>query len=253
MFATVGAMRDHRRVVLITGASGELGTACCRALAHTHDVLAVYHTTPPKGATQDRSTIDPLNPGVRPDAGAPQPVYAVRADLTLDADLDRVVEVGLARFGRIDVIVNAAAAAISASLLNEQAFGQALQAMVAVNLLAPIKLSALVTRQCWREDPVGNKALNRNVINVSCASGVHMNQRPKLAGHAATKAALNFLSCHLAAELNPLAVRVNAVAPARFPNPVPTSRVVESVQRLDQGRMTGRVLLVDGRGSRFVE
>jgi NAD(P)-dependent dehydrogenase (short-subunit alcohol dehydrogenase family) len=95
-----------------------------------------------------------------------------------------------------------------------------------------------------------NLARNRNVINISSTAGVYVYPDLGQSVYAATKAALNQLSYHLAAEFWDIGVRVNAIAPDSFPSRVQTGVVLDAIRRTDQGDRTGKVVIVDRLGTR---
>lgn len=233
-----------RRVCLLTGASGELGTAFCRRHADRYDIVAVYHSRLPQLVSQVSSLADPLAPGAEL-AENGHPVFAVQADLTRDEDLARLLEVALARFGRIDLLVNAAAWSTRERVLDQHLFPDSLERHLATNVVAPARLALAVARACWQDRPEENQACNRNVVNVSSTGGLYVYPDAGQAAYGTSKAALNFLTVHLASEFRLLNVRVNATAPNTFPQLVPTRRVLDSIVRLDEGDMTGEILLLD--------
>jgi NAD(P)-dependent dehydrogenase (short-subunit alcohol dehydrogenase family) len=63
--------------------------------------------------------------------------------------------------------------------------------------------------------------------------------------YAASKAAQNQVTRHLAAEFGVFGVRVNGLAPNSFPGVVDTERVARAIVRLDGEQVTGRILAVD--------
>jgi NAD(P)-dependent dehydrogenase (short-subunit alcohol dehydrogenase family) len=62
--------------------------------------------------------------------------------------------------------------------------------------------------------------------------------------YAASKAALNQLTLHMADEYRSFGIRVNAIAPDSFPRIVSVKSVVAVVRRVDKGDMTGKILIV---------
>jgi NAD(P)-dependent dehydrogenase (short-subunit alcohol dehydrogenase family) len=238
-------------VCLVTGAGGLIGSALCEALAPTYDVVAAYRSSPPPVATQDASPFDPLRPRAAV-AEAAHPVHAVRADLQVAGDLERLVEVALARFGGVDLLVNAAADVAGTSLTTDAGQVDRWSAQLLLNAVAPVQLAALLAEGCWRADPHANRLRRRSVVNVSSTAGL---ARPPGRGrgfYGASKAALNCLTRQMAVEYGVLGVRVNAVAPTFVPSVVPAGRVVEAVRALDAGEGTGQVLVLDADGTRAV-
>jgi NAD(P)-dependent dehydrogenase (short-subunit alcohol dehydrogenase family) len=237
-----------KRVCLLTGASGTLGTAFCRAHADRYNIVAVYRTRPPAVVSQLQRVVDPLAPG----GDLPEnehPVFAVRADLTQEADLTRVVEVALARFDRIDVVIHAAVGWRFGSILG--GIGDSAEEQLRMNVIVPLKLATLVAHQFWQRDDAANRAANRSWINVSSASASRVYGGRGQSVYAASKAAMNTLTRHMADEFDVIGVRVNAIAPDGFPRVVSTGSVVDGLRELDEGRMTGRVLSVGKSGSKL--
>jgi hypothetical protein len=56
----------------------------------------------------------------------------------------------------------------------------------------------------------------------------------------------------MALEFNTFGIRVNATAPASFPETVTTESVANSIVRLDTQKISGKVLVVDETGEPFV-
>jgi NAD(P)-dependent dehydrogenase (short-subunit alcohol dehydrogenase family) len=243
--------RSPKRVCLLTGAGGRLGSALCRALAPRYEVAAVYRSAPPPCPSQEQSFVDPLDPLGRP-AENGHPLFAVRADLADHGAAGRVVELTLARFGRVDLLVNAAADSFWGPILGSRGLLDGLERQFLVNAVVPLRLAAEVAEKFWKHRDRENRALRRNVVNVSSTAGLFVYPGLGQSGYAASKAALNHLSCHAAAEFRAIGVRVNAVAPNSFPSIVPTESVVDAVVRLDGGSETGKVVVLDADGEQWL-
>ncbi len=134
-----------KRVCLLTGASGRLGTAFCRRNASRYDIVAVYHSRFPQLVSQCSSLADPLAPEAESGENE-HPVFTVQADLTRDDDIARLVEVALARFGRIDLLVNCAACSTRERALDQQLFPPAWSATWQPTSSAPARLALAVAR-----------------------------------------------------------------------------------------------------------
>lgn len=248
---TTDTDEGSRRVCLLTGAGGTLGSAFCRRHAGDYDIVAVSHHTTPLVPSQEASAFDPLAPEAVDPVNEDR-VHVVRADLTRADDIDRVIEVALARFGRIDLVVNAVGFARWASLLDRRLLPENLAKHVELNVTVPAAVTVAVTRACWQETVEENRDRHRNVVNVSSTAGVYVYPRLGQAAYGASKAALNFLTMHLAEELLHLGVRANALAPTTFPGRVPTDAVLDGIRCLDASLETGQILVVDEDGRRFL-
>ena len=233
-----------KRVCLFTGSSGTLGRAFCRLHADKYHIAAVYRRSPPDVPSQRQWFVDPLEPAVVLPENA-NPVFAIQADLTDDRALERVVELALARFDRIDLLVHAAAYYLWSAITDTEKYLESIGPQLDLNVTVPLKLTALVVREFWRDRAGENREHNRNVINLSSVSGLAVYIGLGQSIYSASKSALNVLSCHLSHELRPVGVRVNAIAPTSFPLLIPTESVCESILRLDNGGMTGSVVVLD--------
>lgn len=238
------------RVCLLTGAGGQLGsTACAELAAAGYRVVAVYRTRPPQVDSQLRRWIDPLDPGA-PASDLTDRVHAVGADLCAEGAIERVVEVALARFGHIDLLVNGAVRyGFGSTLMNHGVLDDALT-QFEVNTLLPARLALAVAQHHWRDRALENRARNRDVVNVSSVSAIE--RYPGQAVYAATKAALNTLTQHTAEEFAQIGVRVNALAPTSFPHLLATTSVVGGIVSLDRSTATGQILVQRAEGESWL-
>ena len=179
------------RCVLVTGGAKRLGAAIGRRLhAAGANVVVHYH--------QSRPAADALVAELG--AARAGSAHAVRADLHDVERLPGLVEAAVARFGRLDVLVN------NASTFYPTPVGSITAAqfddLVGTNLRAPLFLSQAAA-PALRE----SRGL---ILNMADIHG----RRPLKAHpvYSAAKAALVMLTRSLARELGP-EVRVNAIAP----------------------------------------
>ncbi|WP_417676905.1 SDR family NAD(P)-dependent oxidoreductase [Pseudodonghicola sp.] len=178
-----------RKVALVTGGARGIGRAIVEDLAQDHALAFTWHSTPPSALQEN----------------CPEAV-AIRADLAEDAAAEAVVAQTLARFGRIDVIINNAG--VVASTPKEHIDRAAQRALLDVNLLAPVALLAAALPH-----------LQPGAAIVSISS-VNAELPPRDAAlYGASKAALNLWTRAMAKELGPQGIRVNAVAPGPVNTP----------------------------------
>jgi NAD(P)-dependent dehydrogenase (short-subunit alcohol dehydrogenase family) len=228
-------------VCLITGAGGLLGQALCRSLVGDFHIVATYRQTSPSVRSQNAWPVLAAE-NQQSSNGAADGVYCVKADLTDTRDIQRLVEVAIARYDRIDVIVNSAAdVAFHGKLSDLHEAGDYPLRQFAINCVAPLRLASAVFHACWKDRPDENAQWNRSVVNVSSMSGLYAFHDTRQAFYAASKSALNMLTLHLAADFAPYLIRVNALCPGRFLPPSSTDAVVSVVRRLITGTMTGIV------------
>ena len=127
-----------------------------------------------------------------------------------------------------------------------------LQTQFNINVCAPLRLAVLIARQFWRDRAPENAQMNRNIINVSSIAGVRIYSGSGQSAYSASKAALNFLTWHMAEEFRAFGVRVNATAPDAFPRLISTDSVVDSLVRLEAGVLSGKVLVLNKDGVRML-
>lgn len=237
---------EQRRVCLLTGAGGLLGDEFCRRRAAEYDIVAVCRTRAPGVPSQHETYVDPLAPDDELPENAAS-VHTVYADLTDPTELDRVIEVALARFGRVDLLVNNAAyqGRYPISMVDGGTALADLDQHLLTNVVAPFRLAVRLAQEFWTQRAAENRALNRNVVNVSSLAGVRTYPFRGQAGYAASKAALNSLTGHMAHEFAAFGVRVNTVVPDTFPDLVPTSAVADAIVSLDRHTVTGEALVLD--------
>lgn len=188
-------------VALVTGSTSGIGAAIARRLSQDGYAVVLH----------SRSSVET---GRAMAAELGRAAY-VQADLAVDADRVRLVREAVARWGRLDLLVNNAG--ISRVVPHgdlHAATPEIWRALHEVNVIAPFRLIA-------EAQPALDAAANRGrpgcVVNVSSHAGV----RPKGASipYAATKAALNHMTRLLALSLAPR-IRVNAVAPGLVDTPL---------------------------------
>ena len=169
-----------RRVALVTGGARGVGRAIAEDLARDHDLCVTWLTTDPGDAL----------PGA----------LWLQADLAQPGTAARVVAEVMARFGRLDVIVNNAGQVVGSPA--DACDMQALTQMLAINLLAP---QALLAAALPHLEP------GASVVSISSVNAVLPPMGAALYG--ASKAGLNTWTRGIAKELGPCGIRVNAVAP----------------------------------------
>jgi pteridine reductase len=181
----------HVPVVLVTGAARRVGAEIARTLHAEGACVAIHYRS---SAAEAEALATALNQG-RPGSAA-----AFAADLLDMAALPQLVESVVARFGRLDALVNNASSffATKVGAVDTAAWDD----LIGSNLKAPLFLSQAAAPHLERSDGC--------IVNIT---DIHA-ERP-LKGYplyCAAKAGLLGLSRALALELGPR-VRVNAVAP----------------------------------------
>jgi NAD(P)-dependent dehydrogenase (short-subunit alcohol dehydrogenase family) len=191
------SLRGH--VGLVTGASSGLGVECARALAIAGaDVVVIAR----RGERVEQLAAE-LASSYRIDA------LGIGADVTVDADLDRVLALAQEKLGDVDVLVNNAGVSPTgrAEKFKRELWDQSL----AVNLTAPMMLAQRVARRLIESKKPG-RIINMVSIYAAVASSVY-----HLAAYCATKAGLANLTRQLAVEWAQYNILVNAIAPGWIP------------------------------------
>ncbi|AHH22301.1 oxidoreductase, SDR family [Nocardia nova SH22a] len=230
-----------RRVCLLTGAGGRLGDAFCRAYHTGYDIVAVCRNRVPAAPSQEEWFIDPVEPS-RPVPENASRIFVVRADLSRPGEVERVVDLALARFGGVDLLVNNAAMSQwhPNGLVDGDAALDALAPHLAMNVEVPLRLATRLAQRSWLHSGDENRARNRNIVNVSSLAGSAVFPGGQ-AVYSVSKAALNQLTRHIAAEFAEFGVRANGIAPNTFPALVPTELVAAAIAELDAGTMTADI------------
>ncbi len=203
------------RVVAITGAARGIGEALGRAFLDRGAAIVALDRRWDEGDAWARTLRD---------AGA----LMLGADITNDAELDAAHDATLARFGRIDVLVNNAAmrqrdlypvAGACAVLDTEDAHWER---MFAVNVVGTLKVTRRFIRPmlAQRAGSVIMVSANGSLTHAA-GMGVATGNHPGLLNqpYDATKAALTSLSFYLAEEVKAANVAVNVI----FPGPTRTT------------------------------
>lgn len=204
-------------VVLITGAARRIGASIARTLhAAGYDLALHYHHS-----AEDMHALCAELEAQRADS-----TLSLQADLTDVAALPVLVEAAVARFGRLDGLVNNAASYYATPLA--EATPEQWDQLLTTNVRAPFFLCQAAAKHL--------AASNGAIVNIADIYA----ERP-LPGHAIysiSKAALVMATRALAEELGPR-VRVNAVAPGNVlwsTNPVKaeTAAMVEERTALER-------------------
>jgi len=139
------------------------------------------------------------HPETLPEAGGRQAVF-VEADVRDPDECERVVDVAVERFGRLDVVVNNAGGSPPAD--SATASPRFTDAVVRLNLLAPLYLAQKAYAVMERQPEGGN------IVNIGSISGLRPS--PGTVAYGAAKAGLVNMTQTLAMEWAPK-VRVNCV------------------------------------------
>jgi NAD(P)-dependent dehydrogenase (short-subunit alcohol dehydrogenase family) len=181
-----------RPVTIVTGGSRGIGAAVCRRLAaEGHDLLL--------GFLSDADSAEQVVAAVRK-GGAH--CVAVRADTSVEADVNRLFDTAAAELGPVTGLVNNAGVTGPLGRLADTGT-DVLRRVLDVNLLGYL----LCARRAAQVMTSGGA-----IVNISSAAAT-LGSPGEYVHYAATKAATDALTVGLAKELAAEGIRVNAVAP----------------------------------------
>lgn len=181
------------RVAVVTGAARGLGEGFARALGAAGASIVIVDIN----ATAGEAVVADLeSKGI--------PAAFVEADLRERAQVERILQTTLERFGRVDILVNNAGTCVHAPAL--EVTPEDWRFVMDVNLDAVWTCSQVFGR-VFVEQGSGN------IVNIGSMSGFIVNRPQWQPAYNASKAAVHHLTRSLAAEWGPYGVRVNALAP----------------------------------------
>jgi NAD(P)-dependent dehydrogenase (short-subunit alcohol dehydrogenase family) len=217
------SLRGH--VALVTGASSGLGVECAKALAAAGSDVAL--------AARRGDRLDKLAEELTAEYGVRS--IGMATDITLDADLDRLVETVRSELGDIDILVNNAG--ISPTGRAENLPRATWDAAMATNLTAPMMLAQRVARRLIEAKKPGR------IINMSSIYGLVGSSIYRLSAYTATKAGLANLTRQLAIEWAPYGILVNAIAPGWIPTEATEGGIAKTHnrERMESATPLGRL------------
>jgi NAD(P)-dependent dehydrogenase (short-subunit alcohol dehydrogenase family) len=184
--------RDDQRVALVTGANRGLGEAIARGLALRGLQVVVGSRS--------------LAAGEEVAAAIGGRAFAVCLDVTDPASVAEAVATVRRQAGRVDVLVNNAAAhfdlGVPPSTVPAEDIGQAME----TNLIGPWRLCRAVI------EPMREQRFGR-IVNVSSRSGTFSATWSNAPVYGVSKSALNMFTLQLANELRGTGILVNACCP----------------------------------------
>ena len=209
-----------RQVVLVTGAAGNLGGAVADAFRRAGARLILADRAP------DRL------PRLFPDlAGSADHYLATSVDLTDENAVQAMVDEGLRRFGRIDVLVNAAGGYRGGTPLHETPL-DAWDLMFSINARTVYVVSRAVVPAMLRQG-------SGKIVNVSARAALQAGA--KMGPYSAAKSAVLRLTEAMSAELKGAGIHVNCV----MPSTIDTPENRESMPKADPNRWVTPEALAD--------
>jgi NAD(P)-dependent dehydrogenase (short-subunit alcohol dehydrogenase family) len=211
------------RVIVVTGGSGNIGSAIARRLALAGAKIVIQYHRDQAGAEECAKVI-------RAENGS---AILVCADLSVAGQADEVVNTALEELGAIDGLVNNAGIQPVAQF-EDIAFSD-FEQMMRVNVVGPFALMNSCATH-WRSL---DRQADRAVVNIASIEGVH--PAPGHSHYATSKAAVIMLTKAAALELGEIGVRVNALLPGLIRREGIEDQWPEGVQRWIASNPLGRL------------
>jgi NAD(P)-dependent dehydrogenase (short-subunit alcohol dehydrogenase family) len=135
----------------------------------------------------------------------PETALAVTLDVTSDASVDAAVQAALAKFGHVDVLINNAGYGLAGAI--EEATEAEFMPVFETNVFGLLRVTRALLPH-FRQQKSGH------IVNLSSVAGLI--GTPGWGYYNASKFAVNGLSEALAAEMEPLGVKVTVIEPGPF-------------------------------------
>ncbi|CAG5020631.1 unnamed protein product [Parnassius apollo] len=185
-------MSTSKKVILVTGASSGIGAAIAIKFSEEGDKVVLVGRNERKLHNVSQ---------LCKEAGGN--TLIIIADLTIDADIKRVINTSIEHFGRLDVLINNAGVPGSESILSDNAM-RVFDEIISINLRAAVYVTHLAAPYLIKT--------KGNVINISSIGSTAICFRIN-SQYGASKAAIDQFTKCVALELATYGVRVNSVNP----------------------------------------
>ena len=241
-------MKFKGKTILITGASGGIGSETARLFAEEGANITINYFSSPKRAEKTVKQVKDLG----------REAFVIKADVSEPDEVSLMVKETMNQFGRLDVLVNNAAQHPPPRFNFERPDWMLWKQMAHVNILGILVCAHFAAPHL--------RATNGNIVNVV------MDYDPGGVGYTLTKTAGTPLTRGLARQLAP--IRVNAVSPGaidtwgmndeekrhfiaktllqRVGNPLDIAQAILFLASNEATYITGETLHVDG-GSQLLE
>jgi NAD(P)-dependent dehydrogenase (short-subunit alcohol dehydrogenase family) len=199
-------MRLKDRVAIVTGGASGIGRAIARRFAEegARVIVADITTDPREGGEPTQDAI----------VAAGGTALFTRTDVSKWDEIDALVGATVARFGRLDVMVNNAAISAGKALLEEDEAGW--DRVMAVNLKGMFFGCKRAVQQMLTQAPRGQPpgAARGRIVNLSSQHG--MIAAPNDIAYGVSKAGCAYITRQIAADYAKQGIVCNAVAPGKI-------------------------------------
>jgi 3-oxoacyl-[acyl-carrier protein] reductase len=226
-------MSTQQRVAIITGCGSQIGigASCAQALAREgiavvvsdlHNTAARNDMNSDEDSDKDWRGLESLVEKIRSEGGE---AFGVLGDVSSEADTQKMVAAAVTRYGKVDILVNNAAAPHGADRNQiDDVPVEAWDRVMAINARGPFLMAKAVV-------PMMRKAKWGRII--SMASETAIRAQPYRGAYSASKAAVIGLTKSLSVDLAPFGITVNALCPGS----VRTARAVSTARREKGGNL----------------
>ncbi|MGN0787910.1 MAG: elongation factor P 5-aminopentanone reductase [Candidatus Onthoplasma sp.] len=237
------------KTILITGASGGIGSAIAKKLANSETNLILIYNKSERNIKKLKQELEKICP-----------VQIFQCDLTKEKEIKNMVDNAIKTQKKIDVLINACG--ISHFQQIQDTTEKDFYKVIDNNLKSYVLTSAIVSKHMIHEQ-------NGKIINISSMWGNVGASMESL--YSLTKGAINNLTLSLAKELGPSNITVNAICPglidtkmnknldkstieeivkntpiSRIGKPEDVASLVKFLSSEDANFITGQIITIDG-------
>jgi glucose 1-dehydrogenase len=193
--------RLEGKVAIVTGSGSGIGQAIAIRLASEGARVVIDYVGGDQGAQETHRAI----------AESGGEAEMVQADITLRADIDKLIDTAWSRFGSANILVN------NAGMEHKSNFWETAEdeydKVVGVNLRGPFFLTQKLVQRLIAAQYRGGRIINISSVHEDMAF-------PGFSTYCCSKGGLRMLMRNLAVELGPLGFTINNIAPGAIVTPI---------------------------------
>jgi NAD(P)-dependent dehydrogenase (short-subunit alcohol dehydrogenase family) len=199
------------RTAIITGGSGGIGRACALAFAQAGAQIVIA-SLPPESIPPVVKEVEALGAGA----------LGLAIDVTDETQVTSLVEQTMAKFQRVDILVNVAGGSYSRNPFMPAFTRAPLLELAPADFMKAYEVNTKSAFLCAKAVvPAMKRQGKGSIINIGSISGRGTKkERADMAAYGASKAAVMNLTVHMAHQWGP-EVRVNSIAPGIIDTPRP--------------------------------